>query len=55
MIIVISLQRNFLRKHKFIDENNITCIQFSFCLFLFFILVSNLYLLMNLITYLILF
>jgi hypothetical protein len=50
---VISLQRNFLCKLKFIDENNITCIQFSSCLFLVFTLVSYLYLLINLIVYLI--
>ncbi len=34
IIIVISLQRNFLCKHKFIDENSIICIQFSSCLFI---------------------
>jgi hypothetical protein len=47
IIIVISLQRTFLCKLNFIDENNIKRIQFSSCLFLVFILVSNLYLLMD--------
>ena len=34
MIIVISLQRSVLCKCKFIDENNIANIKFSYCLFL---------------------
>ncbi len=40
IIIVISLQRHFLCELKFIYENNITCIQFSSCLFLVFIYIS---------------
>jgi len=51
MIIVISLQRSFLCKLKFIDENNITCIQFSSCLFFGFYICLNLDLLMILIIY----
>jgi hypothetical protein len=39
IIIVISLQKTFLCKLKFKDENNITCITFLSCLFLVFILV----------------